>query len=225
MAVLYIVATPIGNLEDVTLRALRILKEVDLILCEDTRRTKRLLNRYQIDTPTISYHQHIHKSKIDFILNQLKLNKKIALVSEAGTPGINDPGAELIRLIRQSFSGEIKIIPIPGPTALAAAFSVAGISGSKFIFLGFPPHKKKREKFFREVADSKYPVILFESPHRLIKTFKDLEKFLGVEKQIFVCRELTKKFESFYQGSVKDMLKIFKDKQKLKGEFVIITNY
>lgn len=214
MGKLYLVGTPIGNLKDITLRALHILKEVDLILCEDTRVTKKLLSRYDIKTPTQSYHQHSKLKKINYILNLLKQGKSLALVSDSGTPGISDPGNKLISHLTESLP-DLEIIPIPGPNAAVAAASISGFPMDKFIFMGFPPHKKGRQKFFKEVAESKYPVILYESPHRILKTLEELRDF-----EIVVGRELTKKFETVYRGKARDVIK----KIKSKGEFVIAIN-
>ena len=224
MATLYIVATPIGNLEDLTSRALRILKEVDLILCEDTRVTKKLLNRYEIKTPTLSYHQHSKLQKIDYILSLLKRGKNLALVSDAGTPGISDPGNKLINLITRP-GRVVKIIPIPGPSAVTAAASISGFPMDKFIFMGFPPTKRKRKKFFEEIANSKYPVIFYESPYRIIKTLKDLQLTISNQQltiNIVVCRELTKKFETINRGSIEEVIWEI-EKDMIKGEFVVIV--
>lgn len=216
---LYIVATPIGNLEDITFRAVKILKQVDFILCEDTRVTKRLLNNYEIETPTISYHHHSGKSKIDSIAELIKQKKDLALVTDAGTPGISDPGNKLIEEINKS-NLDILIIPIPGPSAISALVSVAGINMQKFIFLGFPPHKKGREKFFKQVTDSKIPVIYYDSPYRVIKNLELLQKFC--DKKIIMGREMTKIFEEIVRGDTEYVLKYFKNK-KIKGEFSIIV--
>ncbi len=239
MAILYIVATPIGNLEDLTSRALRILKEVDLILCEDTRVTKKLLERYNIKTQTLSYHQHSKLQKIDYILSLLKRGKNLALVSDAGTPGISDPGNKLINLITrpghvvdeakssspsslpQVEARLVKIIPIPGPSAVTVAASVSGFPMDRFLFLGFPPTKRKRKKFFVEVVNSKYPVIFYESPYRIIKTLKELSSLVG-NREIVVCRELTKKFETIYRGEIEGVIREI-EKDKIKGEFVVIV--
>jgi 16S rRNA (cytidine1402-2'-O)-methyltransferase len=229
MSNLYIVATPIGNLEDLTLRALKILKEVDLILCEDTRVTKRLLTRYQISKPTISYHQHSRLTKIKYILEQLKRGRDLALVSDAGTPSISDPGAKLVSYLIEQLPG-LKIIPIPGPSALTAALSISGLSADKFIFLGFPPVKKKRKKFFKEIVRAKYTIVFYESPHRILKTLEDLFVVLSSpeadeesrRRQIVLCRELTKKFETIYRGKIKEVIEQIK-KDKIKGEFVIVV--
>jgi 16S rRNA (cytidine1402-2'-O)-methyltransferase len=229
MAALYIIGTPIGNLEDISSRALRILKEVDLILCEDTRVTKKLLTRYQISKPTISYHQHSRLTKIKYILEQLKRGRDLALVSDAGTSSISDPGAKLVSYLIEQLPG-LKIIPIPGPSALTAALSISGFAADKFVFLGFPPAKKKRKKFFQEVVDSKYTVVFYESPHRIIRALEDLSVILNPSeadegsrgRQVVVCRELTKKFETIYRGKIKEVIEQIK-KDKIKGEFVIVV--
>lgn len=225
MSTLYIVATPIGNLEDITLRALRIFKEVDLIVCEDTRQTLKILNHYNISKPLVSYFQHSKLQKIDYIAEQLKQGKNIVLVTDAGTPGISDPGGMLVSQIANRLS-QIAITPIPGPNAAVTGLSVSGFPADKFIFLGFPPHKKKREKFFKEVAESKYTVVFYESPHRIFKTLNQLKEVLESDRGIVVCRELTKQFESIYRGNAEEIIKILEsDKNNLKGEFVvIITN-
>ncbi len=214
MSTLYIVATPIGNLKDITLRALHIFEEVDLILCEDTRVTKKLLSRYNIKTPTQSYHQHSKLKKINYILNLLKQSKSLALVSDSGTPGISDPGNKLINHLAKSLP-DLKIVPIPGPNAAVTAASISGFPMNKFVFMGFPPHKKGRQKFFKEVAESKYPVIIYESPYRILKTLKELG-----QKEIVVGRELTKKFETIYRDKAEEIIKQIKP----KGEFVIVIN-
>jgi len=150
--ILYILATPIGNLEDITLRALRVLKEVDLIACEDTRQSKKLLAHYDVKTPTVSYHQHSKLSKLEYLTEQLRQGKKIAVVSDAGTPGISDPGNMLVSHVVSALGDDIRVEPIPGPCALIAGLSVSGLPTDKGIFLGFPPHKKGRQKFFREMV-------------------------------------------------------------------------
>ncbi|MCD4705969.1 16S rRNA (cytidine(1402)-2'-O)-methyltransferase [bacterium] len=216
---LYIVATPIGNLEDITFRAVEILKQVDFILCEDTRVTKRLLNNYEIKTPTISYHHHSGKSKIDSIIELIKQKKNLALVTDAGTPGISDPGNELIGNLCKILS-DVLIVPIPGPSAISALASVAGINMQKFTFLGFPPHKKGREKFFKEVANNKIPTIYYESPYRVIKNLELLQKFC--DKKIIIGREMTKMFEEIVRGEISEILEYFKNK-KIKGEFTVIV--
>lgn len=228
MSTLYIVATPIGNLEDLTFRALRVLKGVDLILCEDTRVTKKLLDHYQIKTLTLSYHQYSKLQKIEHIISLLKEGKNLALVSDAGTPGISDPGNKLIKTIIASPGLVAEIIPVPGPSAVTCAVSVSGFPMDKFIFIGFPPTKRKRKKFFEEVINSKYPVIFYESPHRIIKTLNELKEaynsshdFNFTPLEIVVCRELTKKFETIYRGKIEEVINQLA-KSEIKGEFVII---
>ena len=220
MATLYVIGSPIGNLEDVSKRALRILSEVDLILCEDTRVTKKLLERYNIKTPTLSYHQHSKLQKIDYILSLLKQGKNLALVSDAGTPGISDPGNKLVNLITRP-GRIVRIMSIPGPSAVTAAACVSGFPMDRFLFLGFPPTKRKRKKFFVEIVNSKYPVIFYESPYRIIKTLKELSSLVG-NREIVVCRELTKKFETIYRGKIEEVIREI-EKDKIKGEFVVIV--
>jgi 16S rRNA (cytidine1402-2'-O)-methyltransferase len=227
---LYIVATPIGNLEDITLRALRVLKEADIVLCEDTRVTKKLLDRYEIQKPLLSYHHHSKLSRVEKIIEHLENGKTLALVSDAGTPGIQDPGNQLIaELTKVQPSSEgmlnLQIIPIPGASAVSTIASVAGINMDKFTFLGFPPHKKGRETYFREVAYSKYPVVYFDSLHRFLKNIELLEKFRP-NARLIVGRELTKMFEEVVRGSVgkiKEELEK-RDEKERRGEFVIIVH-
>ena len=219
MSILYIVATPIGNLKDITIRALHILEEVDLILCEDTRVTKKLLNRYNIKTLVQSYHQHSKLKKVNYILKLLEQGKNLALVSDSGTPSISDPGSKLVsELMSGELISRVNVVPIPGPNAAIAAASISGFCMDKFIFMGFPPHKKGRQKFFKEVSEYKYPVIIYESPYRILKTLKELSELNGFD--IVVGRELTKKFETIYRGKIKDIIKQIKP----KGEFVIVIN-
>ncbi len=221
MSEIFIIGTPIGNLDDISARALKTLKEVDFILCEDTRVTRKLLNHYDIETPTISYHQHSKIKKVDYILKLLAQNKSLAMVSDAGTPGISDPGNKLIQEAIELLGDEIKVIPIPGPSAVVTIASVAGLSMDKFIFLGFPPKKRKRKKFFQEVISLEYPVIIYESCHRILKTLKELQE-LNNNLQLIVGRELTKKFETIYRGKIDKVIEKI-EKDKVKGEFVIIV--
>ena len=226
MGILYIVGTPIGNLEDITKRALRILSEVDLILCEDTRNTKVLLDHYQIKTPTLSYHQHSRLKKTEEIISFLREGKNIALVSDAGTPGISDPGNQLVEEAIKSLGDLVKIVPIPGPSALAAAASVSGFPMDRFLFLGFPPVKKRRSMFFEEVINSKYPVIFYESPYRILKTLNELNflytRYKIQDTKIVVCRELTKKFETIYRGTAAEIIRSL-EKEGIRGEFAVIV--
>lgn len=221
---LYIVATPIGNLEDITLRALRILKEADFVLSEDTRVTKKLLSHFEIKAKTISFHEHSDSNKYKEILNLLLDGKNLALVSDAGTPGIQDPGARLINFLRENNYHEIS--PVPGPSALATLFSVSGLEKSEFTFLGFPPHKKGRETFFKKIADlieeNKIPIIIYESKHRIEKTLKSLEENLP-KNEIILAKELTKINERIFRGIAKEIIQEIKtDPNLLKGEFVLL---
>ena len=220
---LYIVATPIGNLEDITLRAIRILKEVDYILCEDTRTTQNLLNKYDIKTKTMSYHAHSSGNKESIIINLLKAGKNLALVSDAGTPCISDPGVLLVSNVRKEFSNNTKISPIPGPSALISALSASGISSAEFVFLGFLPHKKGRETLFKEIANSNRVVVFYESTHRILKTLTSLIKH-APQFKIFIGREITKQFEEFVEGTPEEVLHYFtKNNDKQRGEFVVIA--
>ncbi|MCK4525212.1 MAG: 16S rRNA (cytidine(1402)-2'-O)-methyltransferase [Candidatus Andersenbacteria bacterium] len=217
---LYIIATPIGNLEDITLRALRVLKDVNIILCEDTRHTKKLLAKYEINTPTISYHQHSKLNKINKIVDLLECGKNLALVSDAGTPGISDPGNQLIKYLIEN-KIDVEIIPIPGPSAVISALSVSGFPTDNFIFMGFVPHKKGRQTFFKNIAEEKRTVAFYESPHRILKALDSMQKFFP-KKEIVVCRELTKIYETVYRGKAKDIKKTLTPDQ-VKGEFVVVA--
>ncbi|OGB74240.1 16S rRNA (cytidine(1402)-2'-O)-methyltransferase [candidate division Kazan bacterium RBG_13_50_9] len=218
MGTLYVVATPIGNLEDITLRAIRILQEADLIACEDSRITKRLLVRHEIDTPTISYHQHSGEEKTAVLLEKLRAGQSIALVTDAGTPGIQDPGGRLVRAVRNA---QISVEVIPGPSALTAALSVAGISADSFYFVGFLPKKKGRQTLLKELERLAIPIVIYEAPPRVVKTLRDIHAYLG-ERKIIAARELTKKFEELQEGTVTSLLNHFTN-HRPKGEFVIIV--
>lgn len=225
MAKFYVVATPIGNLDDMTFRAIETLKNVDLILCEDTRTTQKLLQKYAINTKTASYHAHSKDSKKDFIFKLLAEGKDLALVSDAGTPCISDPGVLIVSQIREHFNNEIQIIPIPGASALISALSVSGIPSSEFTFLGFLPHKKGRETIFKEIADSSRTSVFYESPHRFMKTLASLEKHLDATRIIVIGRELTKVFEQILTGTPREIIKYFENnKDKMRGEFVVIVS-
>ena len=223
LGTLYIVATPIGNLEDITLRAIRILGEVDIILCEDTRTTKHLLNKYNINTKTISYHAHSTDAKESIIINYLKEGKNLALVSDAGTPCISDPGVLLVANIRKEFGVDAKVVPIPGPSALISALCASGISSAEFVFLGFLPHKKGRETLFKEIANSKRVMVFYESTHRILKTLSSLDIY-SPNYKVMIAREITKQFEEFVDGTPKELLDYFNNNPvKQKGEFVVIV--
>lgn len=224
MATLFIVATPIGNLEDITLRALRVLKEVDVILCEDTRVTKRLLQKYAIDKPTLSYHAQSKLSKTERIFALLEEGKNLALVSDAGTPTISDPGCMLVAQVRAKFGEAVKIESIPGPSAVLAALSVSGFPTSEFLFLGFLPHKKGRETLFREMTSSKRTVVFYESPHRMEKTLASLAEHLEPERRLLVAREITKIYEENVTGMLVEVVQYFRDHpDHIRGEFVVVV--
>lgn len=215
---LYIVATPIGNLKDITLRAIEILKSVDLIACEDTRHTKILLDYYGIKTPTTSFFQHNRFTKGEYLLGLLKADKDIALVSDAGTPGILDPGYNLINL---AIKNNIEITVIPGPTAFVNALVLSGKPSHEFVFLGFLPNRQQaRSNRLKELSKLKYTLIFYESCHRIIATLEDIQAIFG-DKEIVVARELTKKFEEVKRGNVQDILEGLK-KQGPQGEFVVV---
>lgn len=220
MGTLYIVATPIGNLEDMSLRAIRVLKEVDLIACEDTRVTRHLLDHFEIKTPTVSYFQHSKLSKIEYLISELKVGKNIALVSDAGTPGISDPGEELVERIRNEESG-IGVVPIPGASALAAAASVSGMIEKEFYFAGFLPKKKGRQTEFKKLAALGVPVVIYESAMRIERTLNDIKEFLGENVEVFIAREITKMFEEYWGGRINEVIDGL-SAHKLKGEIVLI---
>jgi len=214
------VATPIGNLEDITLRALRILKEVDLILAEDTRVTKKLLMHYDIETPVLSYHQHSPEAKKLAILGKLLAGNNLALVSDAGTPGISDPGNELIDFLLKEQPG-IKIVPIPGAAAITAALSVSGFRADKFVFLGFLP-KKKRTKLFEWLKEGKFSFAFYESPKRILKTLDVFTEHFGPRRRVFIARELTKLHETLYRGELNEVIEQLR-KDVVKGEIVVVV--
>lgn len=248
MSKLYIVGTPIGNLEDISLRALRILGEVDYILCEDTRVTKKLLDYYDIKTPTISFHEHSDNNKINHILNLLDQEKDLALVSDAGTPAISDPGGKLVQAVLEKFGEKIKIESVPGASAVTAALSISGIPTDKFVFMGFPPHKKGRQTFIRKIIESEFPIVVYESKHRIIKFLEELktsakkynEEIEELKKasssgrqkikikpvyltSVVVARELSKMHETVYRGEINDIINSIKNSSNdQKGEFVVI---
>lgn len=214
---LYVVATPIGNLEDITLRALKTLKEVDIIAAEDTRHSGILLSKYDIKKPLLSFHSFSGHAKIEKIIAVLKEGKKVALISDAGTPGISDPG---FVLIRAAISAGIQVVPIPGPSAFLTALSVAGLPTDKFLYLGFLPKKKGRKTLLESLKDEERTVVFYESPYRIQRTLEELHATLG-NRQVAVERELTKIFEEIVRGTLSDALKYFQNRIP-KGEFVIV---
>ena len=216
---LSIVATPIGNLEDMTLRALRVLRECDLIACEDTRVTSKLLSAYDISKPLRSLHEHSKTGQSSKLIDEIRSGKHVCYVSDAGTPGMNDPGG---RLVAEAFEAGLSVEPIPGTSALTAAISVCGFPMDDFMYLGFAPHKKGRKTFFEELAERKIPSIFLESTHRIEKALASLEETLQPARLIFVGRELTKMHETLYRGTIAEV------KQRIaatstKGEFTVIV--
>lgn len=220
---LYIVATPIGNLSDMTFRAVEILKSVDCILCEDTRTTKKLLDHYEIKNKTVSFHTHSGLAKVSEIKDMITEGKSLALVSDAGTPCISDPGVILVAELKKHFGDEIVITPIPGASALISALSASGLPAHEFSWKGFVPHKKGRETFFKEIQNTKTTVIFYESVHRFMKTLESLSLIIP-DRTMVVAREITKMFEEFKQGTVSEIFDYYtKHPDKIRGEFVIMV--
>jgi 16S rRNA (cytidine1402-2'-O)-methyltransferase len=217
---LSIVSTPIGNLEDITLRAIRTLKEADLIASEDTRHTGRLLKHFEVETPQISFHSHSGRTKLDKIITALHDGQHVALVSDAGTPGISDPG---YLLIRRAIEEGIKVEPIPGPSSLLAALVTSGLPMDKFVYLGFLPTKKGRKTLLEGLKQESRTIILFESPHRLHKTLNNLVEAGFENHQLVIARELTKLHETIYRGTVSEIIAELEGK-KLKGEMVLVLH-
>jgi len=216
--VLYLVSTPIGNLEDITLRALKVLQKVDLLAAEDTRHTGILLKHYNLDKSIISYHDFNKNRKAPFLIEQLKANKSVAVISDAGTPGISDPGYHLVQLaIREN----IKVVPIPGASAFLSALVASGLPTDKFVFEGFlSPKPGKRRKRLEELREEKRTIIFYESPHRFIRMLDDVAEILGQRKMV-IARELTKKFEEIIRGTPEEIKRYFGER-KIKGELVVL---
>jgi len=212
------VATPIGNLEDISFRAVETLKTADVVACEDTRRTSKLLNHYDIHTKMTPYHDHNKEHKTPSLIEMLKNGKSIALVSDAGTPSISDPG---FYLIREAIKNGLQISPIPGPSALISAAIVSGLSINRFSFEGYLPRKKGRTKRLKQLAEYDVTIVIFEGPHRILKTLRDLRSFLG-DRKAAIGREMTKINEEFLRGNLSDLIAIFAER-KPKGEFVILV--
>lgn len=217
---LSLIASPIGNLEDITIRALSTLKNADAILCEDTRNTLKLLRRYDIEKPLFSYHQRSSSKVTDRIIHMLREGSHLALITDAGTPGISDPGNELIASLLAHCGSSLEIIPIPGPSAVCTLCSVAGIPMQSFFFAGFPPHKKRRSAFFTRIAASQDPVVFFESPHRILKSLRDIASLLP-DAYVIVGRELTKIHETIYRGAIADVVNRL-EREGPRGEFTVI---
>jgi 16S rRNA (cytidine1402-2'-O)-methyltransferase len=215
---LFLVPTPIGNLKDITLRALEVLKDVDVILAEDTRNTSRLLKHYQIQTALSPYHQHNEHKILGHLIDQLLAGKKMAVVTDAGTPGISDPA---FLLVRECIRNNITVETLPGATAFVPALVNSGLTTNRFVFEGFLPIKKGRHTLLTQLAEEERTIILYESPLRLVKTLEDLIQYFGADRQCCVSRELTKMFEENARGSLKEVLEHFKQKT-VKGEIVLI---
>ena len=216
MSTLYVVATPIGNLEDITLRALRVLQEVSLIAAEDTRTTRKLLRRYSIKTPLVSYFEGNRSLRIPYLLERLQ-QSDVALVSEAGMPGIRDPGRELIQaVVREG----VAVVPLPGPSVVTAALAVSGLPAEEFLFLGFLPSRRaQRRQALQRVAQQPYTLVVFEAPHRLRASLEDMVATLGADRPVVVCRELTKLYEEVYRGTLPGAMAHF---AQPRGEFTLI---
>jgi len=217
---LYLIPTPIGNLKDITLRALDLLKEVDIILAEDTRVSAKLLNHYGIKTPTRSYHAHNEHKKTAEIIELLKEETQIALITDAGSPAISDPG---FLLVRACLEQQIPVVPLPGPTALIPALAGSGLPSDKFHFEGFIPAKKGRNKRFLYLKDYPHTIVIYESPYRLIKTLKDLNELFGNSRKICVAKEISKIHETFHTAFAEELINHFEKLDKIKGEYVLIV--
>ncbi len=216
---LYIVPTPIGNLEDITLRAIRILKEADLVLAEDTRVTAKLLQHYDIRKPVHAHHQHNEHKTVAFIAEKIAAGEKIALVSDAGTPGISDPG---FLLVRECLRAGLEVECLPGPTAFVPALVQSGLPCDTFVFAGFLPQKKGRQTKLKELAEETRTMVLYESPYRLVKALEEFKEYFGAERKVCVSRELTKLFEENFRGTVEEAIAHFSAKT-VKGEIVIVV--
>ncbi|MCF8297846.1 MAG: 16S rRNA (cytidine(1402)-2'-O)-methyltransferase [Saprospiraceae bacterium] len=220
MSKLYLVPTPIGNLEDITLRAIRILKEVDLILAEDTRNSGKLLKHFEIETKMHSHHQHNEHKALVSIVDKLKSGLSIALITDAGTPGISDPG---FLLVRECVNENIDVECLPGATAFIPALVNSGLPSDRFVFEGFLPQKKGRQTKLQQLVDNKYTMIFYESPHRLVKTLTQFSEIFGLERKASVSRELTKLFEETQRGTLQELIAYFSPKP-VKGEIVIVVD-
>ena len=218
---LFVVATPIGNLQDVSDRMKETFASVDAILCEDTRVTQHMLHTLGIKKQLVAYHQHSDDIRVKDISEMIEQGKNLALVSDAGTPSISDPGGKLVQELVRKFGKELCIVPIPGPSALIAALSVSGFPADEFIFLGFPPHKKGRQTFFKRLDTIDSTIVYYESTHRIEKSMEELSVIVG-DRSVIVCRELTKIYETIYRGTAKEILDALKA-SSMKGEFVVVV--
>ncbi len=216
---LYVVATPLGNLEDITFRAVNVLKGVDFVLCEDTRRTRILFERYNITTRMVSFYEHNERSKTPWVIQSIVDGKRIALVSDGGTPCVSDPG---YYLVRECVERKIRVIPVPGPSAVLSALVMAGFPMDRFVFEGFLPKRgNKRRKRLESIAGEGRTVVVYESPHRLLRLFEDLKNYLSCNRRVAVCREMTKVYEEVVRGTLEDVEAHFKDRG-VKGEVVVV---
>lgn len=217
---LYLVPTPIGNLEDITLRALRVLREVDLIACEDTRTSGHLLDHHEVDTPTTSYHEHNERDKTPELVARMRAGHDVALISDAGTPAISDPG---FYLTRACWEEDIDVQALPGATALIPALTASGLPSDRFVFEGFLPKKKGRQTRLTELATEPRTLVLYEAPYRLLRTLEDLADHLGPDRTAAVARELTKKYEEIERGTLEEVRAYFAGYDKVRGECVIVV--
>ena len=220
MGTLYVIATPIGNLGDLSSRALSALSEAQLVLCEDTRVTRKLLTHFEIKSPTTSYHEYTGPSKLRSLVARIAAGETMALVSDAGTPGVSDPGARFVTELVREAGSEVKIVPIPGPSAVTTLLSVSGLAAGIYVFHGFPPHKKGRTAFWKIIAEEERTSVFFESPHRVEKAMAELSAFCDGDRKIVIGRELTKMFESVRYGKMKNATELLKS-EPIKGEYVI----
>ena len=218
--VLYLVPTPIGNLEDITLRALRVLKEVDLVACEDTRTSGVLLNHYGIETPRTSYHDHNETRKAPQLVERMRAGERVALVTDAGSPGISDPG---FYLVRECARHGIAVEALPGPTAFVPALAASALPSERFVFEGFLPAKKGRQTRIQSLVEETRTMVFYESPHRIVKTLGQLEEAFGADRPAAVARELTKKFEEVQRGTLADVRAYFAEQAKVRGEIVLVV--
>lgn len=216
---IYLIPTPIGNLEDITLRAIRLLKEADLILAEDTRVSRKLMKYFEIETPLQSFHMHNEHKKVKQIIEKLNFGKTIAVISDAGTPGISDPG---FLLVREAIKNGLEVQCLPGPTALIPALVQSGIPCDRFIFEGFLPPKKGRQSRLENMSNEIRTQVFYESPHKLLKTLVQMEPFFGSDRQLSIVREISKMFETNFRGSIEAAL-VFYEKHPPKGEFVVVV--
>lgn len=217
---LYLVPTPIGNLQDITLRALNILKEVDLIACEDTRTSGKLLNHFDVQTPRISYHDHNERGRTPQLIEKMKAGQKVALISDAGSPGISDPG---FYLVRACLEAEISVQALPGPTAIIPALTISGLPTERFTFEGFLPVKKGRQTRLKQLLEESRTMVFYESPHRIRKTLANFTETFGEDRRAAVVREISKTFEEARHGSLAELNNYFATQNKIRGEFVIVV--